>query len=56
MASITARKENGKLLLDFRYQGVRCREQTLLDDTKENRKKLNAILERIQAEITLNTF
>ena len=56
MASIAARKENGKLLFDFRYQGVRCREQTLLDDTKENRKKLNAILERIQAEITLNTF
>ena len=39
MASIRARKDNGMLFLDFRYQDVRCREQTALTDTAANRKR-----------------
>jgi hypothetical protein len=33
MAKVTTRKETGKLVIDFTYHGVRCREQTALADT-----------------------
>lgn len=56
MASIRARTDNGKLFFDFRFRGKRCREQTLLDDTPANRKRLEKVLDRIEAEITLSTF
>ncbi len=56
MGSVRVRKSSGKLFLDFRYQGERCREQTLLDDTPTNQKKLSKLLERIEAEITLGSF
>ena len=38
MASIRSR--NQKLFFDFYYQGIRCREQTSLNDTKLNRSRL----------------
>ena len=56
MANIRARKETGNLIIDFRFQGIRCREQTALPDTKENRKNLEAVAERIEASITLGQF
>lgn len=56
MGSIRSRGKSGNLFFDFRYQGKRCREQTLLPDTAANRNKLESILERIEAEITLGTF
>lgn len=56
MGNIRARKDNEKLFFDFIYQKVRCREQTALDDTPSNRKKLQTILSRIEAEITLGQF
>ncbi|MDF5852378.1 DUF3596 domain-containing protein [Pseudomonas aeruginosa] len=56
VGKIVARKETGNLFFDFRYLGKRCREQTALPDTPTNRKKLEKILERIEAEITLGTF
>ncbi|AKV96832.1 MAG: integrase [Pseudomonadales bacterium] len=56
MGKIVERTETGKLFFDFRYAGKRCREQTTLDNTPANRKKLEAILKRIEAEITLGTF
>jgi len=56
MASIRSRGKNGKLFFDFRYNGKRCREQTMLDDIPLNRKKLQKMLERIDAEITLGVF
>lgn len=56
MGSIRARKENGMLMFDFRFQGMRCREQTTLPDTAENRKRMGKILKKIEAEITLGTF
>ena len=52
VGKIVARKETGNLFFDFRYLGKRCREQTALPDTPTNRKKLEKILERIEAEIT----
>ncbi|WP_321276908.1 site-specific integrase [Thiomicrorhabdus indica] len=56
MASIRCRKDSKKLFFDFTFRGLRCREQTALDDTPANRKKLEKVLERIQAEITLGQF
>lgn len=56
MGSIRTRSDTGKLFLDFRYQGTRCREQTDLDDTAANRKRLKAILQRIDAEVASGTF
>lgn len=54
MASIRSRGK--KLFVDFRYLGVRCRETTNLIDIPENRKKLQKIIERMEAEIVLGTF
>lgn len=56
MGSVNTRPETGKLFFDFRFQGKRCREQTTLDDSPANRKKLQNILARIEAEITLGQF
>ena len=56
MASIRARRDNGMLFLDFRYQDVRCREQTALTDTAANRKRLQKVLDRIEADIAAGTF
>ncbi|WP_018950949.1 site-specific integrase [Thioalkalivibrio sp. AKL12] len=56
MGSVRVRPQTGKLFLDFRYRGRRCREQTALDDTPANRKKARQVLERIEAEITLGSF
>ncbi|MBI5783603.1 MAG: site-specific integrase [Gammaproteobacteria bacterium] len=56
MASIRARRGNGLLFFDFRYQELRCREQTTLPDTPANRRSMQRILERIEAEIMLGTF
>lgn len=50
------RDKNGKLFFDFRYRGIRCREHTTLADTAPNRKRMQSMLSRIEAEITLGTF
>ena len=54
MGTINVR--SGHLQLDFRYRGVRCREQTKLSDTERNRRKLSKLLQKIDAEIVLGTF
>ena len=56
MGNVRVRKETGNLFMDFRFRGIRCREQTALTDTPANRKKLKVILQRIEAEITLGQF
>lgn len=56
MGNIRARKDTGKLFFDFQYQGKRCREQTKLDDTPANRKRMKIVLNKIEAEITLGSF
>ena len=52
----TMRGRFGKLVVDFRYMNMRCREKTSLDDTPANRKKLAKIIEKMEAEITLGIF
>ena len=56
MASIQVRKETGCLIIDFYYRGRRCREQTALADTAANRKRLQKVLDRIEAEMLTGTF
>jgi integrase len=56
MGSIRVRKETGKLFLDFHYRNKRCREQTGLDDSQTNRRKLEMALKKIEAEIMLGVF
>jgi integrase len=56
MGSVRARKDNGLLFFDFRYEGERCREQTLLPDTPANRKRMEKALQKIEAEISAGTF
>ncbi len=56
MASIRVRKETGKLFIDFVYKNARCREQTMLDDTQANRRKLETVLKKVEAEIMLGIF
>ena len=42
--------------MDFRYRGQRCREFTAMSDTSANRKQLDSLVKRIEAEITLGSF
>jgi integrase len=56
MGSIQVRKENKRLILDFYYRRIRCREQTVLEDTPANRRKVQKLLDRIESEISLGTF
>ena len=50
------RSRNGKLFLDFRWNGRRVREQVGLVDTAPNRQRCEAILQKIKAEILLGEF
>lgn len=52
----TIRERSGKLIADFRYMGIRCRETTNLEDSTYNRRILKKRLEQLEAEITLGTF
>jgi len=56
MASIQIRKETGSLIIDFYFMGKRCREQTALPDSVTNRKRLQKLLDRIEADIAAGTF
>lgn len=56
MASVRVRPETRTLYFDFFYQGVRCREQTALEDTTANRRKAEKVMEKIEAEIKLGVF
>jgi integrase len=56
MAKINVRKETAKLVIDFTHRGVRCREQTALDDSNANRKRLQVIIDKIQKAIKNGEF
>lgn len=51
MADVRARNKAGPIFVEFYYRGVRCREQTALDDSTENRRKVQALLNRIERDI-----
>lgn len=50
------RSRAGILFFDFRYRGQRCRESASLPDTPSNRRRCEAALKRMEAEITLGSF
>lgn len=54
MATVGIRR--GKFYIDFRYKGVRYREQTDIVDNAANRKSVNQLIKKMDAEITLDTF
>lgn len=56
MAKVTVRKETGKLVIDFTYRGVRCREQTALPDSQQNRKRVQGVIEKITKAQKDGTF
>jgi integrase len=56
MAKVRVRQDTNKLFIDFNYQGVRCREQTLLTDTAKNRKQLEILVQRMEAKMLLGDF
>ncbi|MCK7552959.1 tyrosine-type recombinase/integrase [Marinobacter goseongensis] len=56
MAKVRARADTKKLFIDFRYQEIRCREQTLLSDTVRNRKQLETLIQRMEAKMLVGDF
>ena len=56
MSHIRVRPETGLLYFDFQYLKVRCREQSNLKDTPENRKLMERVMAGIVAEIKKGTF
>ena len=48
--------ESGSLYYDFFYKGIRCKEYTNIQDTPENRKRLEKIAQIIATEIDLEKF
>ena len=54
MSSLRVR--NGKLMIDLRYRGLRCREQTGFVNNERNRRRLSRTIKQIDAEIELGTF
>ncbi|MDN3923223.1 Arm DNA-binding domain-containing protein [Roseateles violae] len=56
MGSIRARVDNKLLFFDFRFNGQRCREQTMLLDSASNRKRLQKALDKIEEQIAAGTF
>lgn len=56
MAKVNVRKETGKLVIDFTYRGVRCREQTALDDSVSNRRRVEAVLKKLREAMAAGTF
>ncbi len=56
MGSIRKRDDTGFLFIDFRYRGIRCREQTALPESAANRKKVQKVLDRMDSEIAAGTF
>ena len=56
MGSIRLSDTTRSLFMDFRYADGRFREYTALPDTPANRKKLEKVLDKIEAEIAAGTF
>ena len=53
---MAVRAKAGRLFLDFRWRGIRCREFTGLVDTSENRRKVRAFDQVVKGEIAIGTF
>ena len=56
MSKVRSLKATGKLFIDFRYLGQRCREYTALENTSANVKKLEKLAAKVEEEIKAGTF
>ncbi len=56
MGNVRVRPDNKRLFLDFRVAGQRFREQTLLEDSAINRKKLERVLQAIERDIAAGVY
>lgn len=56
MGNVRFRPDTQRLYFDFVFQGVRCREYAALPDTPANRRQMEKVLVRIEAEIAAGTF
>jgi len=56
VGSIRRRAETGHLYFDFHFQGQRCREYSALADTGDNRRKMEIVIKKIEADIASNRF
>ena len=56
VAKLTTRKETGKLVIDFTYRNVRCREQTALIDSSQNRKRAGIVVTRLKTALADGSF
>jgi len=56
MGKVRVRTDRGVLFFDFSYRGQRCREMTTLQDNAENRRKMEQVMRKIDAEIVLGQF
>lgn len=54
--NVRKRPETGKLVVDLWHQGIRCREQTELEDTPDNRERLERLAEVIEREMREGVF
>lgn len=52
----TINTRDGRLYMDFRFKGKRCREQTKVVDTPANRKKLEKLLAQMEQQMKWGTF
>lgn len=52
----TLRVKRGRLYIDFRWRGVRCREATRLTDTPEHRAEARRLSRQIDGELAAGTF
>jgi len=56
MARVRLSDATDALFMDFRFEGRRCREYTAMTESPANRKKLEKVLVKIEAEIAAGTF
>lgn len=56
MGSIRVRQDSGALFFDFIHMGIRCRELTTLKDSTENRRNMEKMLRKMEAEMLLGQF
>ena len=56
MGNVRSRKDTGRIFIDFRFQGKRCREPLGLIDNAKNRKVAQKLLGQVEEQIALGTF
>ncbi len=56
MGNVRVRTDTGRIFIDFRLNGVRCREYLTLQNSPSNQKTAQMLLAHIEEQIALGTF